>query len=71
MDWLPITATEPNKQSGLVVLASNGRYLGQFTSRWIDVFDGETYENWKIDGEFWDGDDSPTHYLLLPEIPEE
>ena len=69
MTWQRVTKDKPADNDRNVLLACNGSVIGMLTARWEDSDTEEEF--WKVDNNFWDADDAPTHYLQLPPPPKE
>ena len=62
MKWQPVTDTQPQTDAGVVMLAdADGRPIG--------VMSGRDDDAWYIDDAYYDGDDVPCWYLVLPACP--
>ena len=67
--WIPIyeehNQLPPDDLPGRVILANDRGVLGVFSSTKFEH--GERL--WWIDDDYYDGDEPPTHYFVLPPLP--
>lgn len=65
MTWIPITEDCLPPKAGTVMLASDREVMGQYSGRRVDH--GEVL--WFINDSYYDGDDEPKYWILLPPLP--